>query len=81
MAAAARPAGTQPAPWAAAVEFVVGDVNGRNATQAAIAKAYRVRLAQLLPRTRQLRQTLHIQPMDERYSELQTPHIAIEETA
>lgn len=73
--AAARPDLGQPAAWAAAVEFIVSEQNMRSQTQAAAAKNYRVNLSTLVPRVRQIKKTLNIQGLDERYTDLQSTQI------
>src|SRR5690606_25294381 len=60
----------QPATWAAAVEFLMGEQTMRESTQAAVAKHYRVSRPQILPRIKQIRQTRQIKGLDERYSPL-----------
>lgn len=75
----ARPELEEPAAWAAAVEFVMNEQSARNQTQAAVAKTYQVNLTALLSRVKQLKQTLNIQGLDERYSALQRTQIVFKE--
>jgi len=73
--AAAQPDLGQPAGWAAAVEFIISEQNMRSRTQAAAAKNYKISLSTLAPRVRQIKKTLSIQGLDERYTGLQTTQI------
>lgn len=73
--AAAQPNLGQPAGWAAAVEFIISEQNMRSQTQAAAAKNYKVSLSTLVPRIRQIKKTLNIQGLDERYTDLQATQI------
>lgn len=73
--AAAQPGLGRPAGWAAAVEFIMSEQNMRNQTQAAAGKNYGVNLSTLVPRVKQIKKTLNIQGLDERYTELQATQI------
>lgn len=73
--AAAQPELSRPAAWAAAVEFIMSEQDMRNITQAATGKSYRVSLSSLVPRIKQIKKTLNIKGLDERYTDLQTTHI------
>ncbi|MEW5987016.1 MAG: hypothetical protein AB1791_10320 [Chloroflexota bacterium] len=69
----------KPAAWAAAVEFVMSEQAAREVTQAAVGQFYQVSLAALLPRVNQIKRTLHIQGLDERYTTIQTTHVIVKE--
>ena len=78
--AAAAPSLDPPAPWAAAVEFIISEQIRLGQTQAAIGRPYRVTLGAMVNRVKQLKQTLNIQDLDDRYSELQTTQIDYKES-
>jgi hypothetical protein len=69
------------APWAAAVEFIMSEQGLREQTQAAAGKPYGVGLAAMLPRIRQIKETLAITGLDARYSILSRRQIVLKETA
>jgi hypothetical protein len=64
----ARPDLAKPAVWAAAVEILMSEQAMREQTQAAAGKFYQVSLAVLLPRIRQIKETLTLDGLHERYS-------------
>lgn len=66
----AAPELDNPAAWAAAAEFIMSEQTLRELTQAAVGKHYRVSLSALLPRIRQIKETVGIQGLDARYSSL-----------
>ena len=70
-----------PAPWAAAVEFVLNEQVGLGQTQAAVGRPYHVTLGSIVGRVRQIKEALAITNLDDRYSELQTTQIVYKETA
>jgi hypothetical protein len=57
-----------PAAWAAAAEFLMAEQGMREQTQAAAGSDYQVALTNLLPRIRQIKQTLSLDGLHERYS-------------
>lgn len=69
--------GDKPAAWAAAVELVMSEQAAREVTQAAVGQFYKVGLAALLPRVNQIKRTLNIQGLDERYTTIQTTHVIV----
>lgn len=64
----ANPNLDNPAPWAAAAEFLMAEQGMREQTQAAVGQYYQVNLTTLLPRIRQIKQTLSLDGLHERYS-------------
>lgn len=66
----AEPDAGTPAAWAASVEFVINEQTLRELTQAAVTNYYRVGLTAMLPRIRQIKESLHIHGLDARYSAL-----------
>jgi len=58
----------KPAAWAAAVEFLMAEQGMREQTQATVGQFYGVALTTLLPRIRQIKQTLSLDGLHERYS-------------
>jgi hypothetical protein len=58
----------KPAAWAAAAEFIMAEQGLREQTQAAVGQYYGVVLPALLPRIRQIKQTLSLEGLHERYS-------------
>lgn len=76
---AAAPPLEKPAAWAAATEFVMSEQTMRELTQGAVGKHYRVSLSHMLPRLRQLKETLEIHGLDERYSALASKHIVLKD--
>ncbi|RMG96227.1 MAG: hypothetical protein D6706_10405 [Chloroflexi bacterium] len=71
----ATPSLEKPAAWAAAVEFIMNEQNMRDLTQAAVGKQYKVGLASLVPRIKQIKKALNIQGLDERYTDIQSTQI------
>ena len=64
----AKPELDAPAAWAAAVEFIMGEQTLRDVTQAGVGKHYGAGLPAMLPRIRQIKQSLNIEGLDARYS-------------
>lgn len=79
--AAANPNLEKPVGWGAAVEFLMSEQDARNITQAAVAKHYKTSLAYIVPRIKQIKRTLAIKGLDERYTDLQTTQIVYKEKA
>jgi hypothetical protein len=50
----------------------------RDLTQAVVARHYRVSLAQMLPRVREIKDTLGINGLDERFTPLQRQQIVVQ---
>lgn len=75
---AADPALDKPAGWAAAAEFIISEQDMREVTQAAVGKHYKVGLAAIVPRIKQIKKTLQIEGLDERYTDLHTTRIQYE---
>jgi hypothetical protein len=75
---AAEPSLDKPAGWAAAAEFIISEQDMREATQAAVGKHYNVGLAAIVPRIKQIKKTLQIEGLDERYTDLHTTRIQYE---
>lgn len=73
--AANQPRLDKPAAWAAAVEFIMGELELRNITQAAVAKHYQSPLSKMVPRMKQIKKVLDIQKNDDRYADLQSTQI------
>ncbi|MFZ0548211.1 MAG: hypothetical protein WAM60_22385 [Candidatus Promineifilaceae bacterium] len=63
-----QPELNNPAAWAAAAEFLMAEQGMREQTQAAVGQYYQVNLTTLLPRIRQIKQTLSLDGLHERYS-------------
>ncbi|MEZ4517155.1 MAG: hypothetical protein R3C44_10065 [Chloroflexota bacterium] len=78
--ATADPDPDPPAPWAAAVEFIINEQVRLGQTQAAIGRPYKVTLGSIVGRVRQIKQALAIEEPDDRYSELQTTQIVYKES-
>jgi hypothetical protein len=57
-----------PAAWAAAAEFLMAEQGMREQSQAAVGQYYQVNMTALLPRIRQIKQTLALDGLHERYS-------------
>ena len=76
--AANKPKLDKPAAWAAAVEFIMSELELRNLTQAAVAKHYQTPLSKMVPRMKQIKKVLAIQKSDERYADLQSAQIVYE---
>jgi hypothetical protein len=74
----AAPPLNKPAVWAAAAEFLIGQQEKRDVTQAAVGGHYKVALPTLLPRIKQIQKVLNLQKVDERYSDLHTTQIVYE---
>lgn len=68
----------KPAAWAAAVEFIMSELELRNLTQAAVAKNHQTPLSKMVPRMKQIKKVLDIQKNDERYADLQSTQIVYE---
>ena len=68
----------KPTAWAAAVEFIMSELELRNLTQAAVAKNHQIPLSQMVPRMKQIKKALNIQKNDERYADLQSTQIVYE---
>jgi hypothetical protein len=64
----AAPQLDHPATWAAAAEFLMAEQGMREQSQAAVGQYYKVNLTSLLPRIRQIKQTLSLDGLHERYS-------------
>jgi hypothetical protein len=71
--------GSAVAAWAAAAEFILSEQNMREATQAAVAQNYQINLAAILPCIRQIKESLAIQGIDERYSSFRPAQIILKE--
>lgn len=67
-----------PAAWAAAVEFIMSELELRTLTQAAVAKNHNLPLSKMVPRMKQIKKVLNIQKNDERYADLQSTQIIYE---
>lgn len=76
--AANTPKLDKPAAWAAAVEFIMSELELRNLTQAAVAKNHQTPLSKMVPRMKQIKKVLGIQKNDERYADLQSTQIVYE---
>jgi hypothetical protein len=73
-----KPKLDKPAAWAAAVEFIMSELELRNLTQAAVAKNHQNPLSTMVPRMKQIKKVLAIQKGDERYADLQSTQIVYE---
>jgi hypothetical protein len=73
--AAANPSLEHPAGWAAAVEFLMSHQMGRNVTQAAVSKQYKVNLSLMVPRIKQIKKVLQLKVEDHRYADNQATQI------
>ena len=69
----------KPAAWAAAIEFILGELEMRNLTQAAVAKNHKTPLSTMVPRMKQIKKVLNIQKDDERYADLHSTQIVYSE--
>jgi hypothetical protein len=67
--AAAEPDLAQPHAWAAAAEFVLGEQQKRDLTQAAAGRLYKASLGAVSGRIKQIKKSLQIKGADERYSD------------
>lgn len=76
--AANKPTLEKPAAWAAAVEFIMSELELRNLTQAAVAKNHQIPLSLMVPRMKQIKKVLNIQKNDDRYADLQSTQIIYE---
>jgi hypothetical protein len=76
--AANQPKLDKPAAWAAAVEFIMSELELRNLTQAAVAKHHQIPLSKMVPRMKQIQKVLDIQKNDGRYADLQSTQIVYE---
>lgn len=72
---------TNPAAWAAALEYLIGEQYKREVTQAAVSKYYHTNLAAMVPNLREITKTLDLQKEDARYSDLQTLQIEYAENS
>lgn len=70
----------QPAAWAAAVEFLLGQQNNRDETQATVGKHYRAGLGAVSARVKNIRHVLGLNTPDGRYSDLKTTEIVYKES-
>jgi hypothetical protein len=75
----AAPPLNKPAVWAAAAEYLIGQQEKREVTQATVGGHYKVGLPALLPRIKQIQKALNLQQVDERYSDLHTTQIVYED--
>ncbi len=75
----ATPQLDKPAAWAAAAEFLMAEQGMRDQTQAAVGKYYGVSLTTLLPRIRQIKQTLSLDGLHERYSPFGATRVQLSE--
>lgn len=66
---------TDPAAWAAALEYLIGEQYKREVTQATVSKYYLTNLATMVPNIRKITKMLDLQKEDARYSDLQTLQI------
>jgi len=73
------PVPDKPAAWAAAVEVIISEQSGRQATQAGVARLYKTSLATVAPRVRQIKKALTIQKADDRYSDQHLLQLVVEE--
>ena len=73
-----KPKLDNPAAWAAAVEFIMSELELRKLTQAAVAKNHKTPLSKMVPRMKQIKKVLNIQKGDERYADLQSTQIVYE---
>lgn len=71
----AKPHMGDPAGWAAAVEYIMGEQTLRETNQAAVAKSYNLPLTAILPCIKHITQTLQIEGLDERYTPLHSTQI------
>ena len=76
--AANKPKLDNPAAWAAAIEFIMSELELRKLTQAAVAKNYKIPLSKMVPRMKQIKKEQNIQKSDERYADLQSSQIVYE---
>lgn len=70
---------SQPAIWAACVEFIISEQTMRDQTPAAVGQSYHVPLSAMLPRLRQIKETLKIAGLDERYSAMASTQIVLKD--
>lgn len=77
--AANQPKLDNPAAWAAAVEFIMNELELRNLTQAAVARHYQTPLSKMVPRLKQIKKVLDIKKNDDRYADLQSTQIVYNE--
>ena len=66
---------TNPAAWAAALEYLIAEQHKREVTQAAVSKQYHTNLAAMVPHIRKITKTVDLQKEDARYSDLHTLQI------
>jgi hypothetical protein len=67
------------AAWAAAVEYILSEQSLREVTQAAVAQHYQVNLTDIVSRIRQIKETLNIRGLDERYTPFQPERIVLKQ--
>ena len=77
----ARPNLSQPAVWAACAESIISEQSMRDQTPAATGQCYHVPLNAMLPRLRQIKETLRIAGIDERYSAIASAQILLKDSA
>ncbi len=75
-----RPDLSQPAVWAACAEFIISEQAMRDQMPAAVGQSYHVALSAMLPRLRQIKETLHIEGLDERYSAIASTQIVLKDS-
>ena len=73
-----KPKLDNPKAWAAAVEFIMSELELRKLTQATVAKNHKISLSKMVPRMKQIKKVLNIQQGDERYADLQSTQIVYE---
>lgn len=76
----AEPALDKAAAWAAAAEFLMAEQGMREQTQAAVGQYYKVALTALLPRIRQIKETLSLDGLHERYSPFGATRVMLPDT-
>jgi hypothetical protein len=70
----------QPPAWAAAVEYILGEQNNRDQTQAAVGRHYKASLGAVSARVKHIKHALGISGLDGRYTDLQTTEIVYKES-
>lgn len=76
--AANNPRLDNPSAWAAAVEFIMSELELRRLTQAAVAKHYQISLSKMVSGIKQIKKVLNIQKDNERYADMQSTQIVYE---
>lgn len=74
----ANPDTTNPAAWAAAIEFIIHEQQKRPVTQAAVGKPYKTNLSALVPRIKQIKKTLGIKGIDGRFSDIPFEQVIVD---